>query len=98
MIWQDNMCVTATSTGLSKRTAEHFINYLLDAKVAGQNTNYIWYASPNEAAEPYIDSEILEDPAIYPDEETMARLEWLEPFSTEALVIWDRVWTELKAE
>jgi len=98
IIWQDTMCVPATSTGLSKRTAEHFINYLLDAEVAGQNTNYIWYASPNKAAEPYIEAEILEDPAIYPDEETMVRVEWLEPFSGEALAIWDRVWTELKAE
>ncbi len=98
VIWQDNMCVTATTTGLEKRTAEHFINYLLDPEVAGQNTNYIWYASPNEAAGPYIDPEILEDPAIYPDEETRANLEWLEPLSTEALAIWDRVWTEVKAQ
>ncbi len=98
VIWQDNMCVTATTNGLEKRTAEHFINYLLDPEVAGQNTNYIWYASPNEAAGPYIDPEILEDPAIYPDEETRANLEWLEPLSTEALAIWDRVWTEVKAQ
>jgi spermidine/putrescine transport system substrate-binding protein len=98
VIWQDNMSVTATTTGIQKRTAEHFINYLLDAKVAGQNTNYIWYASPNKAAEPYIEAEILEDPAIYPDEETKANLEWLDPLSTEALAIWDRVWTEVKAE
>jgi putrescine transport system substrate-binding protein len=70
----------------------------LDPEVAGQNTNYIWYASPNRAAEAYIDAEILEDPAIYPDEESMARVEWLEPLSTEALTTWDRVWTELKAE
>jgi len=98
IIWQDTMCVPATSTGIHKRTAEHFINYLLEPEVAGQNTNYIWYASPNKAAEPYIEAEILEDPAIYPDEETMARLEWLKPFTTEELTIWDRVWTELKAE
>jgi spermidine/putrescine-binding protein len=98
VIWQDNMCVTATTTGIEKRTAEHFINYLLDAEVAGQNTNYIWYASPNEAAEPYIDSEIVEDPSIYPDEETRANLEWLEPFTTEELAVWDRVWTEFKAQ
>ncbi|NIN64556.1 MAG: extracellular solute-binding protein [Anaerolineae bacterium] len=98
VIWQDNMCVTATTTGLEKRTAEHFINYLLDAEVAGQNTNYIWYPSPNKAAEPYIDPEILEDPSIYPDEETRANLEWIAPFTTEELAIWDRVWTEFKVE
>jgi len=41
---------------------------------------------------------VLEDPVIYPDEESMGRVEWLDPLSTEALAIWDRVWTELKAE
>ncbi len=97
-IWQDNMCIPATSTGIHKSTAEHFINWLLDPEVAGINTNFVWYASPNEAATSYIDPEILEDPAIYPDEETMARLEWIEPLSTEELAIWDRVWTEVKAE
>jgi spermidine/putrescine transport system substrate-binding protein len=98
VIWQDNMCVTATTTGLQKRTAEHFINYLLDAEVGGQNTNYVWYASPNEAAEPYIDPEIVGDPSIYPDEETRANLEWLETFTSEELAVWDRVWTEFKAQ
>jgi spermidine/putrescine transport system substrate-binding protein len=96
VIWQDNMVIPATST--HKRTAEHFINYLLDAEVAGQNTNWVWYASPNQAAVPYIDAEILGDPAIYPDEETIAKVEWLATFTTEELALWDRVWTELKAE
>jgi spermidine/putrescine-binding protein len=42
--------------------------------------------------------EILTYPAIYPEEETIAKVEWLATFSTEELAIWDRVWTELKAE
>jgi spermidine/putrescine-binding protein len=33
--------------------------------------------SPNLAAYPYIDPEILEDPAIFPDEETMGNLEFI---------------------
>ncbi len=98
VIWQDNMCIPASSTGVHKLTAEHFMNWLMDPEVAGINTNYVWYASPNEAAKPYIDPEILEDPSVYPDEETMARLEWIEPLPTEALAIYDRIWTEVKAQ
>jgi spermidine/putrescine-binding protein len=95
-VWQDNMCIPASS--IRKATAEHFINWMLEPKHAGENTNYVWYANPVEAAKEFIDPEILEDPAIYLDEETVGRLEWIEPLSTEALGIWDRVWTEIKAQ
>jgi len=96
VIWQDNMAVPKSST--RKATAEHFINWLLNPEVNGQNTNYVYYASPNEAAKEFIDPEILEDPAIYLDDETISRLEWIEPLSTEDLFKWDRVWTEIKAQ
>jgi spermidine/putrescine transport system substrate-binding protein len=96
VVWQDNMAIPASST--RKETAEHFINWMLDPEHAAQNTNYVWYPSPVEAAKEFIDPEILEDPAIYLDEETIERLEWIEPLSTESLGIWDRVWTEIKAQ
>lgn len=96
VIWQDNMTIPASST--RKATAEHFINWLLDPEHNAQNTNYVWYASPNEAAKNFIDPEILQDPAIYLDQETINRLEWIEPLPTDALGIWDRVWTEIKAQ
>jgi len=95
-IWQDNMAIPASST--RKATAEHFINWMLQPEHAALNTNYVWYASPVEAAAEFIDPEVLEDPAIYPDEQTVARLEWIEPLPTEGLAIWDRVWTEIKAQ
>ncbi len=96
VVWQDNFVIPNTST--RQATAEHFINYLLDPQINGQNTNFVWYPSPNEAAKPYILPEILEDPSIYVDDATLANLEWLEPFSTEELFEWDRVWTEIKAQ
>jgi spermidine/putrescine-binding protein len=95
-VWQDNMCIPASST--RKATAEHFINWMLDPEHAAQNTNYVWYASPVEAAKEFIDPDILDDPAIYLDEETISRLEWIEPLPGNALAIWDRVWTEIKAQ
>lgn len=97
VIWQDNMAIPVTSTGIQKRTAEHFINFLLDAEVGGQNTNYVYYASPNAAAEAYIDPAILEDPASYPSAETRAKLEWIEELPTATLEMYDRIWTEIKA-
>lgn len=96
VIWQDNMAVPASTT--RKATAENFINWLLDPEHNAQNTNYVYYASPNESAKAFIEADILEDPAIYLDDETIGRLEWIEPLPGEVLSIWDRVWTEIKAQ
>jgi len=94
-VWQDNICVTAASQ--KKATAEHFMNFLLDAENGAAITNYTYYASPNEAAREFILEEILNDPGIYPSEETIARLEWAEPLG-EAIFLYDRLWTELKSQ
>jgi spermidine/putrescine-binding protein len=75
-IWVDNMAVPANVD--HPCTAFTFINFLLDAQNGAQLTNYNWYASPNAAAKEYIDPEILGDTAIYPDDETMKRLEFIE--------------------
>ena len=54
--------------------AHKFINYILKPEVVAEITNYVWYSNPNLVAnstEGLIDAEILEDPAIYPTDETM---------------------------
>jgi spermidine/putrescine-binding protein len=94
VIWADNLCIPASAP--NKYTAEVFINYLLDPEVSAANSNYTWYASPNAKAAEFIDEEILEEPAIYPPPEVMARLEWLEDVG-DVTPIYERMWTEVKA-
>ncbi len=93
-IWADNLCIPTTAP--SKEAAELFINYLLRPDVAARNSNYTWYASPNAAAEEFIDAEILEEPAIYPPEDVMERLEWIADVGP-AAPLYERIWTEVKA-
>jgi spermidine/putrescine transport system substrate-binding protein len=94
-IYQDGICVTATSQ--RKATAEHFINYLLDAENGAAITNYTYYASPNNAAKEFILPEILNDPGIYPSQETIAKLEYFQPLG-ETIFVYDRIWTEIKSQ
>ena len=75
-VWVDNMAIPTNAP--HPCTAHAFMNFLLDAERGAQLTNWNYYASPNEAAEEFILPEILEDPAIYPDEELDARLEFIE--------------------
>ncbi len=51
------------------------MNFLLDAENGAALTNWVYYASPNEAAEEFILPEILEDETIYPSDELSQRLE-----------------------
>lgn len=75
-VWTDNMAIPVDAE--HPCTAHTFINFLLDAEKGAQLTNWNFYASPNAAAMEFIDPEILEDTAIFPDDETMQRLEFIE--------------------
>jgi spermidine/putrescine-binding protein len=94
VVWADNLCVPESSE--NQYTAEVFINYILQPEIAAQITNFTWYASPVEAANEFIDSEILEEPAIYPSAETMQRLEWIQDVG-DATPLYERIFTEVKA-
>lgn len=72
-VWIDNMAVPASAE--HPCTAHTFMNFLLDAENGATLTNWVYYASPNAAAEEFILPEILEDPTIYPSEELSERLE-----------------------
>ncbi len=72
-VWIDNMAVPTTSE--HPCTAHTFMNFLLDAENGAALTNWNFYASPNAAAEEFIDPEILEDGTIYPSDELSERLE-----------------------
>lgn len=93
-IWADNLCIPKTSK--NAYTAEVFINFILEAENAATITNFTWFASPVEAANEFIDPEILGEPAIYPPEDVMVKLEWIEDVG-EATPIYERIWTEVKA-
>ena len=66
--WVDNMAVVADAP--HPCTAHTFINFLLDAENGAALTNWNYYASPNAAAEPFIDEEVLNDPVVYPADQS----------------------------
>jgi spermidine/putrescine-binding protein len=75
-IWTDNMAILEEAA--SPCTAHTFVNFLLDPENGAQLTNWTYYASPNEAATEFIVDDVLDDDAIYPDEETRENLYFLE--------------------
>jgi len=75
VVWCDSLCIPEDAP--NKDLAYKFINFILDAENGAQLSNYIMYATPNAAALPYIDPDQLNNPSIYPDEETSKKLEFI---------------------
>ncbi|MEO1089822.1 MAG: spermidine/putrescine ABC transporter substrate-binding protein [Pseudomonadota bacterium] len=74
LIWEDSMCLAAGAP--HPEEAHEFINYVLDAENAARIAEYVLYATPNAAAKAMLPETIASDPAIYPDDATLARCEF----------------------
>jgi putrescine transport system substrate-binding protein len=76
--------------------AYRFIDYLLRPDVMAGIQNYVAYASANAAALPMVDEELKQNPAVYPDEATNARLFTFVVVPPEVDRLYSRLWTRLK--
>lgn len=94
-IWLDTLAIPAQAPHLE--AAHALINYILDAEIGAQLSNYNRFATPNQASMPFIATEDLENPAIYPDEETFAKLFYNSVLRGEEQRLIDAVWTNVKS-
>ncbi len=92
--WFDNMAISKGAP--HKFTAEVFINYMLRPDVAVENSDEGGYATSNQAAvEKFVPPEVAQNPAIYPTDEDLKRIEFLAVIPDEILPIYDDIWTRL---
>ena len=78
------------------KNAESFMNYMLEPKVGAALTNFVNYGSPNKAADPYINKDILTNPLIYPPADVLAKLPFQKDIGDAELAYSDR-WTQVKS-
>jgi spermidine/putrescine-binding protein len=96
VIWVDNLCIPATVVPEQKAAAETFINYLLNPEVGAQLSEWNYYASPNAASEDLLGEQFLSDPAVYPPEAVLDRLQFIRSVG-EGDVLFERLWDEVKS-
>ncbi|GBG97203.1 ABC transporter substrate-binding protein [Lactococcus termiticola] len=70
-VWYDNLAIPKTAKNIDGAYA--FINFMLEAKNAAQNADYVGYSTPNKKAEALLDDDVKNDKAFYPDEATIKR-------------------------
>lgn len=73
-IWIDHLVVSSRSN--NKDISWSFINFLNEPKNAAKNAEYVYYATPNMAAEKLLPHEFINDPVIYPSKETLKNSEF----------------------
>lgn len=71
-LWVDGLYIL--SDAKHKDNAYLFIDFMMRAEVAAEVANMVYYANANRASWPLLDPDMLANPAVFPDEETWARL------------------------
>ncbi|MEV1116696.1 spermidine/putrescine ABC transporter substrate-binding protein [Actinosynnema sp. NPDC049800] len=76
--------------------AHWFIDYVLEPSVGAALANAIRYGSPNEAAKPMIEPELLNDPLVYPSDEQLAKLPFTKDLGADVEARYADAWTRVK--
>ncbi len=95
-LWFDQMVILADAPNVDN--AHKFINYILKPEIIAKSSNYVYYANGNKDAPKFMDKEIIEDTAIYPNEETMKKLYVNTAYTPRQQKIITRMWTKFKAD
>lgn len=94
MMWFDNMAIPADAP--NPENAHVFLDFIMRPEMIAMATNYVFYANGNLASKPFIDEDVLNDPAIYPSDEVMEKLFVVSPFDTALQRQVTRLWTQVR--
>lgn len=92
-MWFDQMAIPADAQ--HPEEAHAFLNYMMKPEVIAKASNYVFYANGNKASQQFVDKEVLEDPAIYPGEDTLKKLFVVLPLDPKTQRIVTRSWTRI---
>jgi spermidine/putrescine transport system substrate-binding protein len=72
-IWVDYISVLSAST--NKAAARQFINFINEPEIAARLAQFVYFATPNLAAEALLPAEFRSNPVIYPSEAALQKSE-----------------------
>jgi spermidine/putrescine transport system substrate-binding protein len=97
IIWIDNMAIPRSAP--HRKTAEQFINFMLEPRIAARISNFTQYGSPNQTARRagLINQADLNNPGIYPSEAIFPTLKSLKDVG-DAAPLYNAAWRAIKSE
>lgn len=96
VIYMEEVCIPASASLAEKLAAEMFIDYLLRGDIGAMLSEYIYYGTPNAAAQEYLSEEYKTNPIINPPQEVLNRLYFIKPLG-EYDTVYSRLYDEVKA-
>lgn len=94
LMWFDMLAIPKDAP--HPENAHTFINYMMDPEVIAKASNYVYYANGNEKSQPLLNEDVINDPAIYPDEAARENLYVTSPFGPKEQRVLTRLWTKIK--
>ncbi len=95
LLWGDAFTIPANSP--HKYTAEVFLNFMQRPEINAEIANQNQYATPNEAAYPFIAPKILNDPVIFPKAADVKHAEIILPLSPAEQKQYNELWARFLA-
>ncbi|MBR7132235.1 MAG: ABC transporter substrate-binding protein [Clostridia bacterium] len=94
-VWLD--CFAIPKDAVHQDYAELFLDFLCREDVAAMNFDYIYYSTPNQAVIDALDSEILSESAIFPDDSTLEKCTVLKYLGAETEKLYSELWKNVKS-
>lgn len=94
-LWIDNLVIPRGAAHIDE--AHLFINYLLEAKTNASTVMNIFVAPANKDTLALLPKEYQLNSALFPSPKVLEPCEMMQDLG-EATTLWDRVWTEVKAD
>ena len=95
LLWEDTLCIPKGAPNVEN--AHALINHLLDAQVGSEIADYIYYATPNKAAQALMSDDYLQNPAIFPSDAALSSSEISVYPGQDKIRKIDSAWTRVKA-
>jgi len=95
LMWFDQMAIPVDAP--NPEGAHTFLNFIMDPENIAAASNYVYYANGNKASQEHLVEDVIEDPAIYPDEETLQNLYTTTPYPAKVQRVVTRLWTKVKS-
>lgn len=95
LMWFDMMAIPVDAP--NPDGALKFLNFIMDAQNIAAASNYVYYANGNKASQEFLIEDVIDDPAVYPNAETVKNLYTTTPYSAKVQRVVTRMWTRIKS-
>ncbi|WP_425493331.1 polyamine ABC transporter substrate-binding protein [Hoeflea prorocentri] len=95
VMWFDQMAIPTDAP--NPEAAHTFLNFMMDPQNMAAASNYVYYANGNLASQEFLEEDVINDTAIYPDAETMKALYPTIAWNPRTQRFVTRMWTRIKS-